>query len=658
MTAPRARIRLPRIGLLGRFSLLSMLLIVLLGVVLAETLDHQIRERAIRNAAQSAELVAHFGIEPQLSPVALREGLPPESIGALDGLFHDGLGDPSIVSIEVEDSHGRVVYSNRPNQIGRVHAHKEFQAAMAGRTTAKVVDDLDEAPWPEPLIETHAPLRLNAAPGDRPDGVFEIYTRYAPAAAAIERDTRRLYLVLGIGLLLLFAALFRIVAGASHRLRRQADENEHQARHDSLTGLPNRGWFYAQTEQLVQDRRSGGTGAVMIMDLDRFKEVNDTLGHHAGDLLLQAAAGRIRRAVRDSDVVARLGGDEFAVALPGASGSAATEIAERVRETLQERFSVSGATVDIESSIGIALFPDHAADVATLLQRADIAMYKAKETHAGHVFYTEELDHGHPSQLSLLGELRRAIEQEELVLHYQPKAALGSGEVTHVEALVRWQRPEHGMVPPNEFIPLAEHTGLIKQLSWYVLDSALRQLRAWLDAGTELCVAVNLSARNLLEADLPDQIASLLLARRVPAERLILEITESTIMADPVRSLAVLTRLSDMGIRLSIDDFGVGYSSLSYLKRLPVDEIKIDRSFVAQMDDDEDDAFIVRSTIDLARNLGLNVVAEGVETAAVWAELGMLGCDYAQGWYLGRPMPAQDLTAWLTSYGMEAAGER
>ena len=647
MFGKRPRLPLPKIGLLGRFSLLSLLVTVALGIALACTLESQIRTRAIQDASSSAQLVARFGIQPQLSPAALRDGLSPEAIAALDDLLRGGYSGGTIVTLEVEDRKGRVVYSNRKSEIGKIHAHEDFHAALLGRTTAEVVDEMDERPWPEQLIETHAPLRLNAAPGGAPDGVFEIYTLYAPVAATIKRDTLRLYVVLGVGLLLLYAAVFRIVAGASRRLRRQADENEHQARHDSLTSLPNRSWFYAQTEALLEGRRAGGSAAVMIMDLDRFKEVNDTLGHHSGDLLLQAAAERIRRAVRDSDVVSRLGGDEFAVVLPGASRQAAAEVADRVRTTLEERFSVNGATVDIDASIGIALFPEHAGDVATLLQRADIAMYKAKETHAGHTFYSEELDHGHPSQLSLLGELRGAIEREELVLHYQPKAALGSGEVTHVEALVRWQRPEHGLVPPNEFIPLAEHTGLIKQLSTYVLDAALRQLRGWLDSGIDLCVAVNLSARNLLEADLPDQIAELLLARRVPAERLILEITESTIMADPARALNVLTRLSEMGIRLSIDDFGVGYSSLSYLKRLPVDEIKIDRSFVAQMDADEDDAFIVRSTIDLGRNLGLNVVAEGVETEAVWDELGELGCDYAQGWFLGRPMPAAELAEWL-----------
>jgi diguanylate cyclase (GGDEF)-like protein len=653
MSGNSARFSLPEVGLLGRFTLLSLLATVLLGVVLGKTLEGQIRGRAIQTAAESAELVARFGIQPQLSPAALQEGLSPESVAALDGVLGAGYGG-SVVSIEVKNSRGKVVYSNRAAEIGLRHAHAAFHAALAGHTTAQVVHQINEHPSRETLIETHAPLHLNTAPGDAPDGVFEIYTRFAPVAASIRRDTHRLYLLLGIGLLLLYGALFRIVLSAARRLRRQADENEHQARHDSLTGLPNRNWFYAQTAELLGARRAGDSSAVMVMDLDRFKEVNDTLGHHSGDLLLQAAAARIRRAVRGTDVVSRLGGDEFAVVLPGASRAMAVEVAGRVRQTLEEPFSVSGATVDVEASIGIALFPEHAADVGTLLQRADIAMYKAKETHAGHIFYSRELDHGHPSQLSMVGELRRAIEREELVLHYQPKAALGSGSVTHVEALVRWQRPEHGMVPPNEFIPLAEHTGLIKQLSAYVLNAALRQLRSWLDAGLDLGVAVNLSARNLLEADLPDQIADLLLARGIPAERLVLEITESTIMADPQRALGVLTRLSDMGIRLSIDDFGVGYSSLSYLKRLPVDELKIDRSFVAQMDSDEDDAFIVRSTIDLGRNLGLSVVAEGVETEAVWDELGVLGCDYAQGWFLGRPMPAADLAEWLRSTSAQA----
>ena len=634
-----------RPGLLGRFTLLSLLATVLLGIVLGHTIEGQIRKRAINNAADSALLVARFGIQPQISFEDLNGGLNEAGRQILDNLLRAGYTSSSIVSIEVQNSGGKVIYSNHTEQIGRVHAHEGFRAAIGGRTVAQVVHQMDEVPVRDALIETHAPLRLEG-PGTRPDGIFEVYTRYAPVAATIERDTNRFYAVLVLGLMVFYVLLFPIVLGASRRMRRQASENRHQTLHDALTGLPNRAWFYEQTEQLLAGGRAGSS-AVMVMDLDRFKEVNDTLGHHSGDLLLCAAAGRIRNAVRESDIVSRLGGDEFAVLLPGASRERALQVAERVQETLEDRFNVTGATIDVEASIGIALFPEHADDVSTLLQRADLAMYKAKETHSGYTFYSEELDHGHPSQLSLLGELRRAIEREELVLHYQPKAALSTGEVTHVEALVRWQRPEHGIVPPAEFIPLAEHTGLIRQLSRYVLDAALRQLHAWLEAGLDIGVAVNLSARNLLEADLPDQIAELLLLRGVPAERLVLEITESTIMADPERALGVLGRLGEMGIRLSVDDFGVGYSSLSYLKRLPVDEIKIDRSFVANMDTQEEDAFIVRSTIDLARNLGLHVVAEGVETEAVWDELGSLGCDYGQGWYLGKPMPAAHLAEWL-----------
>ena len=373
MSGKAPRLRLPRIGLLGRFTFLTLLVTILLGVALGASLESQIRSRAIKDASSSAQLVARFGIQPQLSPAALKDGLSPEAIAALNGLLAGGLdNNNSIVSIEVQDRHGRVVYSNRHGEIGRVHAHEDFDAAVLGRTTANVVDDLDERPWPEKLIETHAPLRLNTATGDTPDGVFEIYTRYAPVAAEIRSDTRRLYVLLGVGLLLLYGALFHIVLGASRRLRRQAEENQHQARHDTLTGLPNRGWFYDQTEGVLQARRD--SSAVMVMDLDRFKEVNDTLGHHSGDLLLQAAAHRIRRAVRDGDVVSRLGGDEFAVILPGASREAAAEVAGRIRETLEERFSVSGATVDIDASIGIALYPEDATDVSTLLQRADLAM--------------------------------------------------------------------------------------------------------------------------------------------------------------------------------------------------------------------------------------------------------------------------------------------
>jgi EAL domain-containing protein (putative c-di-GMP-specific phosphodiesterase class I) len=308
--------------------------------------------------------------------------------------------------------------------------------------------------------------------------------------------------------------------------------------------------------------------------------------------------------------------------------------------------------------VGIAMHPEHAGDVETLIQRADVAMYVAKESHASHAVYSSAEDQFSPGRLSMVGELRRAIENGGLVLHYQPKAELETGEVSHVEALVRWEHAERGLIPPMEFIPLAEHTGLIKPLSDYVLEEALRQCREWHDGGLELTVAVNLSVRNLLDDELPDQIASLLAKWGVPAERLLVEITESTIMADPARALEVLSRLSDMGVGLAIDDFGTGYSSLTYLKRLPVDELKIDRTFIANMAADEEDAFIVRSTIDLGRNLGLQVVAEGVEDEESWNTLADLGCDFAQGYYLSRPVPAGDLARWLKGLEDSRAAER
>ncbi|MGH2893081.1 MAG: putative bifunctional diguanylate cyclase/phosphodiesterase, partial [Solirubrobacteraceae bacterium] len=390
---------------------------------------------------------------------------------------------------------------------------------------------------------------------------------------------------------------------------------------------------------------------VMVIDLDRFKEVNDTLGHHSGDLLLQAVALRIHQAVRDCDVVSRLGGDEFAVLLRGASEESARDVAQRIGVALGQRFNLGGATMDIEASIGIAFYPHHGADVNVLLQRADLAMYRAKERHDGFSIYTAELDSDQPGLMSLLGDLRHGLEHDELTLHYQPKAALATGEVTHVEALVRWDWPGHGLQPPSEFIPLAERTGLIKQLSASVLDAALRQARAWADAGQDLTVAVNLSARNLLEEDLPETVAGLLADHGVPAHRLILEITESAIMSDETHSMDVLVRLSELGVCLSIDDFGTGYSSLSRLRRLPVDEIKIDRSFVAHMDRERGDALIVQSTIELAHNLGLRVVAEGVETKAIWSALGQLGCDYAQGYFLRKPMAPDELCEWLAQSG-------
>jgi diguanylate cyclase (GGDEF)-like protein/PAS domain S-box-containing protein len=436
---------------------------------------------------------------------------------------------------------------------------------------------------------------------------------------------------------------------AEAALRAQAELNEHQALHDALTGLANRTLFADRTEQALRlAGRSGGRGALLMMDLDRFKEVNDSLGHAAGDELLLEVGRRLATVVRASDTVARLGGDEFGLLLPDIDvPTDVIAVVERIRAAMDDPIAVQGLPLSVEASIGIAVFPDDGDDADTLLRRADVAMYEAKDDKIGYAFYAGGGDQRDPARLMLVGELRRAIEERELTLHYQPQAVLAGGEVRSVEALLRWQHPDRGMVPPDEFIPIAQQTGLIKPLTLYVVDEALGQCATWLDGGLRLAIAVNLSARNLLDAEFPGQVRDLLERWGVPAELLILEITESTMVAEPLRTRAVLDELAAMGIRLSIDDFGTGYSSLAYLKRLPVREIKIDRSFVMTMDTDEDDATIVRSTIDLGRNLGLEVVAEGVENEETLDQLRALGCTLAQGYHLSRPVPAAELEAWL-----------
>jgi len=480
---------------------------------------------------------------------------------------------------------------------------------------------------------------------------------YRPIAAAINHDTKKLYLILFGGLALLYVALFRIVSSASRRLRRHAAQNRHQALHDSLTDLPNRTLFHDRIDQALRDaRRERVPGAVLLIDLDHFKEVNDTLGHKKGDVLLTEIGNRLRGALRESDTIARLGGDEFGVLLPRLNSSAgAAEAAQKIRAALEPDFVIDDLPVRVDASVGIALYPAHGENVDILLQHADVAMYEAKRTHSGIEHYSVEHDPYNPVRLAMVGELRRGLAQNEVLLHYQPKVDLEAGKVVGAEALVRWQHPTRGLIAPNEFVPMAERTGLIRPLSRYVLNTAIAQCQEWRAAGLGLRVSVNLSARNLLDPTLPDDVKRLLSKWGVPASCLELEITESTIMVDPNRALEVLRRLHGMDIALSIDDFGTGYSSLAYLKELPVNELKIDRTFVMAMTSNRGDAFIVRSTIDLAHNLSLQVVAEGVEDAETMSELAELGCDIAQGFHLSRPLPANEFSEWLAARGERPA---
>jgi diguanylate cyclase (GGDEF)-like protein len=436
---------------------------------------------------------------------------------------------------------------------------------------------------------------------------------------------------------------------ATDELAQREREKEHQAMHDALTGLPNRTLFQRRLQEAIADAEQDGSAlGVMIMDLDHFKEINDTLGHHYGDLLLQAIGPRLSSVLRPGDLMARLGGDEFGVVLPKlGDDQIAIHVAERLMEEMEHPVVVEGIALDVSASIGIAMFPVHSDDVETLLRRADVAMYAAKEAGGGHEVYSPALDKNSPSRLTLIGQVRPAIDNEEFFLHYQPKARLSDGRVTGVEALIRWQHPERGLVPPDEFIPLVERTVLLRPLTQFVLNEALQQWHQWSHTGMQLEVAVNLSPRSLLDPQLPDVVGQLLERWGVPPRFLTLELTESFLMTDSGRSLGVLADLARTGVMLSIDDFGTGYSSLSYLKRLPIGEIKIDRSFVMNMHENANDAMIVRATVELGRNLGLRVVAEGVETQAAWDQLAEQRCDVAQGYFLCRPVAAQEFARWI-----------
>jgi diguanylate cyclase (GGDEF)-like protein len=470
-------------------------------------------------------------------------------------------------------------------------------------------------------------------------GILSIFVFIAPLAFARQMFTRT-----------------HSLQEATNELAAKQAENEHQALHDSLTGLPNRMLFQQRLAAAIDDARErDGRIAVMLMDLDHFKEVNDTLGHHFGDQLLKEIGPRLSTVLRDGDMMARLGGDEFGVLLPDLpEDEVAFSIARRLLEELQEPVSVEGLALDVSGSLGIAIFPTQSRDAESLLRRADVAMYAAKEAGGGYEVYTPEMDQHNPSRLTLVSQVRPAIERGEFEMYYQPKVRLSDGRVAGAEALIRWNHPERGMVSPDEFIPLVEKTVLLSPLTTYVMEHVMRQWRVWADEGTPIPIAINLSPRSLLDRQLPDQVAALLERFAMPPAYLRLELTESFLMADSGRSNAVLHELARTGLSLSIDDFGTGYSSLSHLKALPIDEIKVDRSFVMDMNEDGNDYMIVRATVDLGKNLGLRVVAEGVEDRETFDRLGDFGCDEAQGYYISRPMPLDEFGRWLSVRTPEA----
>ena len=447
--------------------------------------------------------------------------------------------------------------------------------------------------------------------------------------------------------------LFVVLLLAVYVAGRQAARRHHDATHDRLTGLVNRQRFSERVDELIAAHEP--RLALLLLDVNRFKDVNDALGHAYGDRLLRQVGARLAADATGAREVARFGGDEFAILLAPLSGDAAAlAAASSVAESLRAPFEIEDVSLDGEASIGVVLYPQDGADSDTLLRHGEVAMYRAKSRQADYARYSAEHDHHSPARLGLIGELRGAIESGQLVLHYQPKVDLQSGRIAGCEALVRWEHPELGLLRPGAFVPMAESTSLIRPLTRRVLEQALADVDAWGARGVELSVAVNLSARCLNDPAFPTTVRELLAAARVPPARLALELTESAIMADPALTAAVLDELHRMGVALSVDDFGTGYSSLAYLQQLPVEEIKIDRSFVMAMAQ-ETSAVIVRSTIELGRNLGLRVVAEGVEDDDVMAQLRELGCPVVQGYAISPPLPAAAFLEWMSRHGSMVA---
>lgn len=454
------------------------------------------------------------------------------------------------------------------------------------------------------------------------------------------------------GVSIIWVSIWGALVLASIISKRLEEKNAlllHQALHDDLTGLPNRALLYERLNTLLlKAARNKGSIALFVLDLDRFKEINDTMGHGSGDLLLQQVGDRMQQVLRNTDTVARLGGDEFALLIPHVDRKTAVLFAERVTQMFKKPFCIEGMQLDVEASLGISLYPDHGKDAGTLIKRADIAMYQAKQSDRGYTVYDPDVDSHSLWRLSILSDLRQALDaNKELELHYQPKVNLRSGRTESVEALLRWHHPVHGTIPPDEFIPLAEQSGLIRPLTLWVLNAALRQCHEWRKAGIFLDVAVNLSARNVQDEKLVVQIGQLLEAWDIPPSRLTVEITENTIMADPHHAEQVLRHLEEMGVQISIDDFGTGYSSMASLSQLPVHEIKIDKSFVMNMLSNKKHSIIVRSIVDLANNLGCVVTAEGIEDHETLEQLTQLGCALAQGFYMSRPLSPEDLEQWL-----------
>lgn len=628
--------------------MVSLSTMVLLAAVVTWLFDDAMRMQAQRDGEQIAETYVSQGVQSKIDTEATAfwkdpESVSPALVGSLDTIARAN-------SVQVLD--GLSLYSPDGTPLWTSKGARsdapplDMELAQASEDAlapqSQVVDGENG-----PVLEVTVPVIY----GDRLSGVYgfaQVDLPWEETANLLWRSLITVAAVIVVIALLAWLLLFRTVHRASSTLREQAEENERLALSDALTGLPNRRLLQDRLERaIVTCERSGKSLALMILDVDRFKEVNDTLGHDRGDALLKEVAQRLSEVVRDADTVARLGGDEFAVLAPDVGSMLDAErLAGRVHSAFDEAFIVGDLHLHVEASIGVAMLPDNADNSTELMQRADTAMYAAKSTHLGALLYRPGTDGNSAERLALLSDLRNALGTQQLSIHYQPKIDLATSHVIGTEALLRWNHPNRGNIPPNDFIPLAENTGLIQGLTRYVLEMVCSQMSEWDRVGAEfahLPVSINLSARNLLEPDFDEFLEDILASHLIEPNRIELEVTESALIEDPVRSHQMMHKIAGLGVTLAVDDFGTGYTSMSQLEQMPLSTLKIDRSFTARLADDPGGATLVKAMVDLAHEFGLEVVAEGVEDAEVTARLRELGCDIGQGYLWSRPVDSDSL---------------
>jgi diguanylate cyclase (GGDEF)-like protein len=636
------------------YALITSIPVIGLGVVLAATFRKEADRRGLAEGRSEATLIGQTTVGPELDGQSLGNGVTAAEKADLGRIVHRAVEQGRVLRLRVRDLAGNVVWSDDGSGF-RAQPEDEALDAAHGETVARLThlngDSDDEGPAGVAAVEVYLPL-VAGEPGRRV-GVLEIYLPYGPIAHDVRAGLRNLYKDLGLGLAALYLLLFAITVSVSRGLRRELSINAFLAHHDALTDLPNRSLFLSRVRAAVaQASPERPPLAVAIIDLDHFKDINDTLGHHSGDELLTQLAQRVSANMRAGDTVARLGGDEFGIVLCEVADP--DQALRRLREVIAAEVDVRGLSLSVAPSIGFVTVSDRDADVDALLQYAEVAMYAAKAQHAGVLEYRSDLNRYDPSSLGLVAELRHAIADGQLVLHYQPQASTASDRVSAVEALVRWDHPVHGLLYPDRFLPMAEQTDLIDMLTEWVVDEALAQIQRLTELGFDLGIAVNVSARSIVRPEFAREVIAALERREVAPDRLIVEVTETALLIDPARAADVLAELAGAGVTVSLDDFGRGQTSLGYLSRLPIHELKIDRSFVTDMDENPAHAAIVRSIIELGHNLSMRVVAEGIETEAVLATLREYTCDIAQGYFLARPMPATNLDGWLAGAGKQS----